>query len=541
MEISTAPWAAGRARRPGRGADGGRRGRRVRRLRAGRAGAERPDRRGRPGHPARRGARGRRSAHASTASSRATPPASPRSTRSSGAWPSGPIGEGEIVQAGIGHRRTGRRAGVHEVAVTLPRRQIAVGRLKAGERVDVFVTYDDRTASVVRGAQVVQIGAEDDGSLTSDREISLVVAVPSGEAVAAARARAAHRRRHRRPVHLRRRVERRPAASTRATRRHATDDRRRGASDGGRSVRRARRRAGPIAVVPGGGSLGDVGDAADRVREGDVASRRCGSAFGPGRGYSALLVDDSLPGVDRDLVELAREAGCAVLIVDSGRGVAAVGRAGRLGAARRHLRARRAAPGAPAGGDARSPAPSARPPPPATEATPTGFRGRLVAVTGAPGTGRSTIAAALAQGLASDPRHTDLVCLADLALHADQAMLHGSPDVVPGLHRAGRGPPIRRAVDRRRPRRSRGTSPTRGYHLLLGLRRHRDWTAVRPRAFAAALDGLRRGFRIVVADVDADVEGEQATGSVDVEERNAIARTTIVGRRPRARGRATRA
>ena len=39
-----------------------------------------------------------------------------------------------------------------------------------------------------------------------------------------------------------------------------------------------------------------------------------------------------------------------------------------------------------------------------------------------------------------------------------------------------------------------GTSPTRGYHLLLGLRRHRDWTAVRPRAFAAALDGLRRGL-----------------------------------------------
>ena len=38
-----------------------------------------------------------------------------------------------------------------------------------------------------------------------------------------------------------------------------------------------------------------------------------------GRGYSALLVDDSLPGVDRDLVELAREGGCAVLVVDSGR------------------------------------------------------------------------------------------------------------------------------------------------------------------------------------------------------------------------------
>ena len=40
---------------------------------------------------------------------------------------------------------------------------------------DAFVTYDDRTSSVVRGAQVVQIDAEDSASLTSDREISLVV------------------------------------------------------------------------------------------------------------------------------------------------------------------------------------------------------------------------------------------------------------------------------------------------------------------------------------------------------------------------------
>jgi Flp pilus assembly protein CpaB len=96
----------------------------------------------------------------------------------------GPIDEGEIVQAGS---VTAERAapGLHEVAVSLPRRQIAVGRLKPGERVDVFVTYDDRTTSVVRGAEVVQIEAEDSGSLTSDREISLVIAVPSGDAVAA--------------------------------------------------------------------------------------------------------------------------------------------------------------------------------------------------------------------------------------------------------------------------------------------------------------------------------------------------------------------
>jgi Mrp family chromosome partitioning ATPase len=165
-------------------------------------------------------------------------------------------------------------------------------------------------------------------------------------------------------------------------------------------------------------------------------------------------------------------------------------------------------------------------PPPSADRPPRGFLGRLVAITGAPGAGRSTVTAALAQGLASDPRHRDMVCLADLALDAEQAMLHGSPDVVPGVlelvdgHRSGLP-----SIDD-----VRGMTwsvPARGYHLLLGLRRHRDWTAVRPRAFAAALDGLRRSFRIVVADVDADVEGEQATGSLDVEERNAIARTTL--------------
>jgi len=96
----------------------------------------------------------------------------------------GPIDEGEIVQPGSVTDDLSADP-VHEVAITLPGRQIAVGRLKPGERVDVFVTYDDRTSSVVRGARVVQIEAEDSASLTSDREITLVVAVPSDQTVAA--------------------------------------------------------------------------------------------------------------------------------------------------------------------------------------------------------------------------------------------------------------------------------------------------------------------------------------------------------------------
>src|SRR5690606_7812060 len=66
--------------------------------------------------------------------------------------------------------------------------------------------------------------------------------------------------------------------------------------------------------------------------------------------------------------------------------------------------------------------------------------------------------------------------------------------------------------------------PARGYDLLLGLRRHRDWTALRPRAVEAALEGLRRAYRVVVADADADLEGEEQCGSTDVEDRNLLAR-----------------
>ena len=96
----------------------------------------------------------------------------------------GPIADGEIVQAGMVTDDVNGGAR-HEVAVTLPRAQVAVGRLKQGERVDLFVTYNDATELVVRSAEVVQIGSSGDGSITSDREVELGVAVPSGDAVTA--------------------------------------------------------------------------------------------------------------------------------------------------------------------------------------------------------------------------------------------------------------------------------------------------------------------------------------------------------------------
>ncbi len=248
--------------------------------------------------------------------------------------------------------------------------------------------------------------------------------------------------------------------------------------------------------------------------------------LGAGRAFSAVVLDSGVPGVDRELVEPVHRAGAALVVVASGRaerdwldlGAQAVlatepGLDEVMAALRAHART-----------IARGNEPDVAPV--ATRRPATAWRGTLVAVTGAGGAGTSTAAMALAQGLAHDARHDSMVVLADLALHADQALLHDAGDIVPGVQElveAHRGAPLSTDAVRRLT----FLVSERRYHLLLGLRRHQDWVAIRPRSFEAALDGLRRAFRIVVADVDADLEGESTCGSVDVEERNTMARSTL--------------
>jgi hypothetical protein len=246
-----------------------------------------------------------------------------------------------------------------------------------------------------------------------------------------------------------------------------------------------------------------------------------------GRPFSALLVDAGLAALDRDLVELARGHGCAVIAADDGR-AARAWRELEVDAVVQHgfgpeqlLDALRTVCLPIVQGDKRL-----APTEPARDPAADAWRGRLVAVTGAGGVGRSTLAMALASGLAGDPRDRGLVVLADLALHAHQALLHDAGDVVPGLPElveASRGaelPPgeVRALCF---------ALADSGYDLLLGLRRHRDWTALQPRACGAALDSLCRTYRHVVADVDADVEGDEQCGSADVEDRNSLARQTL--------------
>jgi hypothetical protein len=262
-----------------------------------------------------------------------------------------------------------------------------------------------------------------------------------------------------------------------------------------------------------------------------VSAAELRARLASGRAWSALLVDAGIPALDRDLVDEARALGCAVVVVDDGRlprdwaalGAAAVlpeplRLADLLAALDEHGRS-------PTDPDSAGSAPLDRWDPTGTSpAAPGAGRGQLVAVTGPPGSGTSTVAAAAAQGLARAGRGP--VALADLALHADQAVRHDLGDVVPGLqelveaHRAGELPPdeLREVLF---------ALPDHGYRLLAGLRRHRDWAALRPRATEAALDGLVGAFTTTVADVDDDVEGQDECGSVEVEERNQLARAVL--------------
>jgi hypothetical protein len=243
-----------------------------------------------------------------------------------------------------------------------------------------------------------------------------------------------------------------------------------------------------------------------------------------GRPFSAVLVDARLPVVDRDLLAVIEAAGAAPVVVTHGNELVSwgsIGSVATLGPSFTRTELLDAL------------ATHARPvdlvdhQTVVTEAVRgSRWRAPLVAVTGNPGAGTSTVAIACAQALAADPRTAGDVVLADLSRHAHQAILHDARDVVPGLlelvegHRSSH-------MDNDAVRALTFDVPARGYRLLLGLRRPRDWVSIRSVALAAGLDGLRRSARVVVADLDGDLEGEAETGSFDIEERNLVARHTI--------------
>lgn len=255
-----------------------------------------------------------------------------------------------------------------------------------------------------------------------------------------------------------------------------------------------------------------------------VSAEEVRSRLRSGRRFSALLVDAGLLGVDRDLLQLAAEHHCAAIVVtdDDHRDWVSLGAVAVLPSDFGPLELEAILEDWATPVSHPTEVPGQVLPPLRLE----GHRARTVTVAGPGGTGSSTVAIAVAQGMAADVSHAHTVLLADLALHADQGMLHDAGDVIPGVlelveaHRAG-SPSIDTVraltfdiVDRR-------------YRLLLGLRQHRDWTAIRPRALEAAVDRLRQAFSLVIFDIEADLEGAARTGSSDVEERNAFARVAV--------------
>lgn len=250
-----------------------------------------------------------------------------------------------------------------------------------------------------------------------------------------------------------------------------------------------------------------------------VSEEELRAHLGSERPFSAALVDASLAGLDRDLVAAAAAVGCPVLVVGSRSGASAVdvACAGVLSeplSPEDVMKALRSLARPVLGHDLELG-------PPRRSASPVPA-GRLVACVGTGGTGASMAAAAVAQGLAGSRAS---VVLADFARRAEQAMLHDARDLFPSLqelaeaHRAAR-------PDAELVRSMTTLIVERGYSLLLGLRRPTAWSTIRPRAFAAMLEGLLGAFSVVVADIDRDLEGEQEGGSLDVEERNTMARET---------------
>ena len=225
------------------------------------------------------------------------------------------------------------------------------------------------------------------------------------------------------------------------------------------------------------------------------------------RPWAVLLLDGGHPATDRDLIAMARRSGTRAVVVDTAHGAIDWQPLGANAAlppdfSRDDLYAALAID--------ESPDDAARDEHPS------------LCVTGPGGTGASTVAIAISQGLAS---RGEQVLLADLRRHAELHVLHHLDADGPGIgdlveaHRTSSPEP---ATLFELP-----TAVARGYRVLAGLRRAVGWSSLRPSALEATLRGLRVAYDVVVCDIDPDLEGENEGGSFDVEERNALARTAV--------------
>ena len=245
-----------------------------------------------------------------------------------------------------------------------------------------------------------------------------------------------------------------------------------------------------------------------------------------GRSFSAVLIDGGLPGIDRDLLSQAGSTGALVIVVRDPRITVDWEQAGAdavleptfgpgklldllAGTARLIPRTQTE--------DANL----------YTDTGDAPIRGHVISIVGGGGVGTSTVAMAVAQAAGSGGYYGNVV-LADFCLRAELAMLHDTQVVTPGVqelveaHRTS-------TLDAEQLRQLCFAINGRNYDLLLGLRRRRFWTAIRPTAAVTAFKNLAACYGVVVVDADAEFDGESETGSMDMEERNVLARTAVLG------------
>lgn len=149
--------------------------------------------------------------------------------------------------------------------------------------------------------------------------------------------------------------------------------------------------------------------------------------------------------------------------------------------------------------------------------------GALVVVLGPPSPAVALARrAAVAASAGHRDRRTLLVDLTRLGvLDAGAADARSATGLGPLLAIARVVTPDRRAVDR-------AVEPhPAGYWVVRGAGHPHAWTTVRAEAAARAVEALTMAADVVVAVADPDLDGEAETGSVDLEERHALARASV--------------
>lgn len=245
-----------------------------------------------------------------------------------------------------------------------------------------------------------------------------------------------------------------------------------------------------------------------------------------GRSFSAVLIDGGLPGIDRDLLSQAGSTGALVIVVRDPRITVDWEQAGADAVLEPTF-----GPGKLldllAGTARLIPRTHTEDSTLYAESGDSPIRGHVISIVGGGGVGTSTVAMAVAQAAGADGYHGNVV-LADFCLRAELAMLHDTQVVTPGVqelvdaHRTS-------TLDAEQLRQLCFAINGRNYDLLLGLRRRRFWTAIRPTAAATAFKNLAACYGVVVVDADAEFDGESETGSMDMEEHNVLARTAVLG------------